>query len=221
MDDHQRADFVSAQLPTVGVAAHLPGELPQDRVIEIADALLAAPLLAVEIIPNGPNTLDTLRTIRQRAGREMLVGAGRVESRAQLHAVMEAGAQFASSAADFKLPLMAEAKQLAFLYLPTVHAPAQALLARRAGATWQKIRDDVDVDSLEAIRERMPSGAHLIGNQIETEWLDACYESGLALAFVNDIYLGPNQSMGDIITRARTARRVWLAHSAETPPPTG
>jgi hypothetical protein len=212
----QTKAYVIERLARSGIVALLPGELPQQRVIEIADALLAAPVAAVEVIPNGPNTADTLRTMRQRGGELMLVGAGRVEDEEQLDDVIAAGAQFASSAADFKLPLMAAAKKRDFLYIPTIHAAAQSLLAHRAGSRWQKIRDDVDAESLESIQERLPAEINLIGNQIPLEFIDACLESDLRLVFINDIYVDSQQSMADIISRAREARQAWLHFSAET-----
>jgi hypothetical protein len=35
------------------------------------------------------------------------------------------------------------------------------------------------------------------------------------MVFVNDIYTDEHQSMADIISRAREARRIWLTFSAE------
>ncbi|MCO5196293.1 MAG: hypothetical protein M9941_00780 [Anaerolineae bacterium] len=206
----QSAEYVLERLPHLGIIALVPGEIPTNQVIAVADALLASPVEAVEIVPNGPNTLDTLDVFRRRAGQNMLVGAGRVETVEQLAAVIDAGAQFASSSADFMLPLMAAAKKRHFLYLPTIHAAAQALLAHRAGSLWQKIRDDVDAESLESIQERLPTEISLIGNQIPLDFIDAALESDLRLVCVNDIYLDAEQPMADIITRARAARQMWL-----------
>lgn len=206
----QSAEYVLERLPYLGIIALIPGEIPQNQVIAVADALLASPVEAVEIVPNGPNTIDTLTVFRQRAGRKMLVGAGRVDTVAQLEAIIDAGAQFASSSADFMLPLMATAKKRNFLYMPTIHATAQALLAHRAGFLWQKIRDDVDAETLESIQERLPAEINLIGNQIPGEFIDAALDSDLRLICVNDIYDNAGQSMADIITRAREARQAWL-----------
>lgn len=207
------AATIAHDLQTVGVIALLPGELPAGRLLEIADALLAAPVLAVEVIPNGPRTIETVQGLRQRAGSHMLVGAGRVESTAELDAVIAAGAHFASSAAELRLPLLAHAKRRDFLYMPTVHAPGQALIAAHAGSYWQKIRDDIDVEGLEGLQERAAAAGYAIGfviNQIAAEDVGAAREAGAALVCVNDIYTDEEQSMADLITRARLARRVWL-----------
>jgi hypothetical protein len=200
------------QLDTVGVIALLPGELPERRILEIVDALLAAPVPAVEIIPNGPRTLDTLETLRRRAGDLMLVGAGRVESLEELDAVMAAGAQFGSTSADFSLPLLAHARKHNFLWFPTVHAPGQTLIAARAGALWQKIRDDLDVEGLEGLQERADMAGYpvrYIVNQISADDVDAARAAGASLVCVNDIYTDADQPMADLITRARTAMRLW------------
>lgn len=204
------AQAVADALVDVGVAVILPGELPVHRALEIADGLLAAPIGAVEIIPNGPNTLATLAAFVERARGNMLVGAGRIESTEQLDAVIAAGADFAASGAEFSLPLLSHARQHDFLYIPTVHAPGQTLIARRAGVVWQRIRDDIDTEGLEGLQERTAGSVRYIINQVAVEYVDACFESGAALVCVNDVYLGPHQSQGDIIRRARQARRLWL-----------
>ncbi len=212
-----QAQNVANQLETAGFITILPGELPDNRVISIIDALLAAPVPAVEIIPNGERTLETLEAFRKRAGDHMLVGAGRVESEGQLQAVIDAGAQFASSTYEFRLPLLAAAKQRDFLYIPTIHAPGQALITRRAGVRWQKIRDDIDAEGLEGLQERADGIKYDIAfvvNQIPIENMEAAYEGGASLVCVNDIFLDTNQPMGDIITRAREARMAWLSWSS-------
>ncbi|MGB1251609.1 MAG: hypothetical protein ACPG8W_13410 [Candidatus Promineifilaceae bacterium] len=212
-------ESISQQLDTVGIIALVPGELPHNRVIEIADALLAAPILAVQIVPNGNSTLDTLQAFRQRAGDNMLVGADRVESLAELQAVIDAGAQFASTSGEFEIKMIGHGKKNDFMFIPTVHSPGQTLMSSKVGCQWQKIRDDIDVEGLEGMMERN----HAIGfrpkyiiNQIALENIDAAYDAGARLTCVNDIYLGPDQPMHDIITRAREARQIWLDSRAES-----
>ncbi len=203
---------ISSAFETIGVIAILPGELPLQRVNEIADALLAAPILAVEVVPNGPATLATVQLLRERAGDNMLVGAARVESVAELDASIAAGAQFASSMADFNLPLLAHAKKQGFFYIPTVHSPGQTLFASKAGSIWQKIRDDIDVEGLEGMTERSEMAGYrpkYIINQLDSDNIEFAAEAGAKLVTVNDIYLGPQQSQADIITRARNARSLW------------
>ncbi len=204
---------IEKRLQKIGLIVLIPGELPQSRVIEIADALLASPIEAVQIVPNGTSTIDTLQAFRRRAGDNMLVGADRVDSVQQLHAVMQAGAQFASSLAEFHIPLLSYAKKNDYLYIPTVHSPGQTLLASRAGSIIQKLRDDIDAEGLEGLIERseMANYAPCFAiNQIETEFIDAAHEGGARIVCVNDVYTGEDQSMGEIITQAREARRIWL-----------
>lgn len=204
---------ITQQFGKIGVIALIPGELPHNRVIEIADALLAAPVDAVQIVPNGESTIDTLKTFRQRAGDNMLVGADRVESVAELQGVIDAGAQFASTSGEFQIKMMAHAKKQDFFFLPTVHSPGQTLLAYRAGSHFQKIRDDIDVEGLEGMTERSVAVGFrpkYIINQIEIENIDAALDAGAAICCVNDIYVHDAQPMPDIITRARQARKVWL-----------
>lgn len=206
-------DSLSTQFETVGVIALVPGELPAERVLEVADALLASPILATQIVPNGPSTLDTVAAFRKRAGDNMLVGLDRVETLIELNDAIEAGAQFASSGGDFHLPLFAYGKKHDFMYIPTVHSPGQTLLCSRASAVWQKIRDDIDVEGLEGMMERSAElnyNPRYIINQIPIDNLDAAFDAGAQLVCVNDIYLDAAQPMSDIIIRARQARSIWL-----------
>lgn len=209
MFDITPASYVTDVLAEAGFVVLLPGELPPGRVLEVADALLAAPVPVVEVIPNGPHALETVTALRQRAGRHMLVGAGRVESVAGLEAVIQAGAQFASSASAFRLPLLAHAKRAQFLYLPTVHAPGQTLVAHKAGCIWQKVRDDIDVEGLEGLQERAPA-VHYIINQIPIAHIGPALAAGARLVCVNDIYLDDQQSQRALIRRARAARRACM-----------
>lgn len=208
-----KAALTAEKLKTAGFIALIPGELPHERILTIADALLAAPVAAVEIIPNGATSLDTVEAFRKRAGDHMLVGAGRVESAEQLQAAIDAGAQFASSTYEFRLPLLAAARHTDCLYIPTVHAPGQTLIAHRAGSLWQKIRDDIDIEGLEGMQERAAAISYdirYIVNQIPLEHIEAALDGGARLVTVNDIFLGNEQPMKDIINRAREARQACL-----------
>lgn len=210
-------ETLTKQLETVGLIALVPGELSNDRLLEVVDALLASPILAVQIVPNGPNTYDTVAAFRKRAGDNMLVGVDRVETLIELNDVIAAGAQFASSGGDFHLPLFAFAKKQDFMYIPTVHSPGQTLLCSRANAQWQKIRDDIDVEGLEGMMERSAElgySPRYIINQLSIDNVDAAFEAGAQMACVNDIYLDDDQPMSDIILRARRARSLWLTASS-------
>lgn len=214
------AQHISQRLAEAGFLVQLSSELPPQHALEIADALLAAPALAIELLPQGPHTFELLRLLLERGRGQWIVGAGNVEDAEQLHYIIEAGAQFASSAYNFHLPLVAYAKTRDFLYIPTVHAPAQSLIAQRAGCLWQKLRNDLDVEDVEGIQNRvkalnLPNISFLV-DDIELENLSSVYEAGISAAVVTDIYTDPYQSMPSLITRTRIARQATLArHSQE------
>lgn len=207
---------VAAALDQIGFIVLLPGEIPASRLDAIADALLAAPVEAVEVVPNGPHALETVSALRRRARDLMLIGAGRVESVEGLDAVQQAGAQFASSATDLRLQLVGHAKRQGFFYIPTVHAVGQTLIAAHVGCLWQKIRDDIDVEGLETLQARVPQAKYIV-NQIPVAHLRAAYAAGARLAAVNDVYIDAEQAPADLIRRARRARRAWLK-AVETDP---
>lgn len=85
------------QINLGGIIAIIRGDYPLDKLIEIGDALLAAPVLAMEIILNSSNALEAITKLHERAGENMLIGAGTVRTVEQTRAALEAGAQFTVS----------------------------------------------------------------------------------------------------------------------------
>lgn len=200
-------------LKTTGIIATITSEIYNDNLLEVADALLASPILAVEIVRDSPVTAYAIQQFRERAGDNMLVGVYGAENPDQMAMFAEAGAQFASSQWDFMLPMIAKAKELDIVYLPTIHSASQSLMATHAGCPFQKIRDDIDIEHLEPIQARItetPYQSHLVFNQIPLEFVDAAFESDAAIVCINDLYTGKDQPMSELITRARQARDTYL-----------
>jgi len=64
----------------------LPGDLPLATILPIADALLASPILAVDVAFGGDELPQLLHDLRQRAGDKLLIGVSGVETAVQLQA---------------------------------------------------------------------------------------------------------------------------------------
>lgn len=82
------------RIKQIGIIAIVRGNFPLDEIIEIGDALLAAPVQVMEITMNSTNALSAISDLRKRYGENMLIGAGTVRTAAQLDEAVEAGAQF-------------------------------------------------------------------------------------------------------------------------------
>jgi hypothetical protein len=57
------------KLKNAGIVVALPGDLPLAAILPIADALLASPILAVDVAFGGDELPQLLHDLRQRAGR--------------------------------------------------------------------------------------------------------------------------------------------------------
>ena len=81
------------QLRANGIIPIVRGDFSAQKVLEIGDALLASPVLAMEVTMNTPGALDLIEMLRARFGDHMLIGAGTVRTVAQFHDAVSAGAQ--------------------------------------------------------------------------------------------------------------------------------
>ena len=91
------SESAAEQIRAEGLIAIVRGNFPLEKLIQISDALLASPVLVMEVTLNTTGALDAIATLRARYGENMLIGAGTVRTVEQLHASHGAGAQFTVS----------------------------------------------------------------------------------------------------------------------------
>lgn len=75
------------------ITAIISSQYPIQDLIEIGDALLAAPILAVEVMLDSANADTVISELRNRAGKHMHVAARDVQTPEQAIRAIEAGAQ--------------------------------------------------------------------------------------------------------------------------------
>ena len=144
------------------ILAIIRGDFPLSKIVEIGDALLAAPVLAMEVTLNSPNALESIQILRKRAGENMLVGAGTVLTAAQVHEVHAAGGQLVVSP-NFNADVVRAAVQLGMVCLPGVMTATEAFSALHAGATGLKLfpaemATPAVVKALRALQPDSPAG---------------------------------------------------------------
>jgi 2-dehydro-3-deoxyphosphogluconate aldolase/(4S)-4-hydroxy-2-oxoglutarate aldolase len=101
--------------------------------IEIGDALLAAPLPVVAIAPGSRQPWDALAELHARLCPHLLLGAGLLTTSAQVDAALAAGAQFILTPRHDHA-IAAACTQAGAAYLPGVQTPAQLEAALAGGA---------------------------------------------------------------------------------------
>lgn len=195
-----------AQLQRVALIARLPDNLPVQELIEIGDALLAAPLFVVEVMAAQADGLAAISEFRRRYGEHLLVGAV-VTTLPQVQAAMTAGAHF------FTLPAL-DAKVLRFareerlFCLSQVKTPVEARLAHLEGCPVVAVAaaDLVSVPTAEwpATLPRIASGVD------DGATAAACRRAGaVALRLQEGIFPTTDWSHATVITAARQWRRRW------------
>ncbi len=107
-----------------------------DEALRVSEALVAGGLPVLEITLRTPVALEAMRAVAA-ALPQAVVGAGTVLDVAQLHAVRDAGAQFAVSPG--LTPRLAEgARDAGIALLPGVATASEAMAALEAGFTFLK-----------------------------------------------------------------------------------
>lgn len=107
-----------------------------DEALRVSEALVAGGLPVLEITLRTPVAIEAMRAV-SAALPQAVVGAGTVLDVAQLHAVRDAGAQFAVSPG--LTPRLAEgARDAGISLLPGVATASEAMAALEAGFTFLK-----------------------------------------------------------------------------------
>jgi 2-dehydro-3-deoxyphosphogluconate aldolase/(4S)-4-hydroxy-2-oxoglutarate aldolase len=133
----EQVDTIVARIREAGVIAVLR-RLPPDTAYDIVDALLEGGLKAVELTMDSPAAAEVIAGVRERAGNDLLIGAGTVMTAAQVDEALEAGADFLVSP-HLDESLVAKAQEAERLFIPGVMTATEVARAQRAGAEVLKL----------------------------------------------------------------------------------
>jgi len=200
-------------LQRVPLVARLRSDLSVQELLEIGDALLAAPILIVEIAVDFADSYATLAEFRRRYGEHMVVGAAEIRTRTQLQTAMEADAQF------FALPML-DANLLRFarhhqlLCLPHVTTPTEARLAQLEGCPLVSVsQEKLHCFPMTA----WPQAATMIVSEtVNLESIPIGRATGVAgLRLQQALFPTTAWSHTEIITTARQLRQQWEGKESE------
>ena len=186
------------------------------KVLEIGDALLAAPVLVMEVTLNTPGALELIQMLRARFGKNMNIGAGTVRTVEQFDAAAAAGAQF-TVAPGLNPAVVAQARKADILHIPGVYTATEADRAHEGGSRLLKLfpANIGGPAYLKALRaplddiEFVPTGG--ISPENAAAWAKA---GAAALGVGSCLVTGPHQPMADLIERARTLRQAWQSNGS-------
>ncbi|CAN5413760.1 bifunctional 4-hydroxy-2-oxoglutarate aldolase/2-dehydro-3-deoxy-phosphogluconate aldolase [soil metagenome] len=203
------------RIKQMGLMAVLPGDWPVDELLEIGDALLAAPLLVMEITWHSAEAGSAIAALRERFGAHMLVGAGNISTSLSAQLSIKAGAQFISSP-GFEQSLCNQSRADDVLYLPVIQTIHEAQAAWRAGCRMIKFQAIVSGDyaTIEQIRQRWPELALIPTKDVNLTNIADYARIGAAAVSLDAILLPERTwSQAAIITQARKLRAAWEAAS--------
>jgi 2-keto-3-deoxy-6-phosphogluconate aldolase len=176
--------------------------------IEIGDALLAAPLPVVAIAPGSRHPWDALADLSVRLSPHLLLGAGLLATPAQVHAALTAGAQFVLTPRHDPT-IAAACAAVGAAYLPGVQTPAQLYAAQAGGAAgalhFPACRKGTE--GCAALRAADPTAILIALGGIAPEEIGAYQRAGATAVAVRGV-LAPKSRwvMADLIRQVRKIR---------------
>lgn len=194
-----------------GIIPIVRGDFGGAKVLEIGDALLAAPILCMEVTMNTPGAPEMIGLLRARYGEHMRIGAGTVRTVAQFDAAVDAGAQF-TLAPGLVMAVVERARERGVLHIPGVFTASEAETAWQAGCPILKLfpAQQGGPSYLRALRAPLddiafaPTGG--VSAENAADWRAA---GAVALGVGSTLIAGPEQPMSDLITRARALKKAW------------
>ncbi len=205
---------LTARLKQAGIIAHLPKDLPLPRITTVTDALLASPIQAVQTSYCDENSLHLVQDLAQRSHGLLTMGV-RVddgwETAVSLPNLLQAGIHYITSARyDAELHHQCFAQKIAYIPGAISAMAAQAILQKQVTLMQLHTGGPDGSHFVAAINQAIPHMAILIDGDLPAEYIaDYAKSGGTAVIVQSALFTHPQQSMADIITRARTLQNAW------------
>jgi len=144
---------VLSERPLIAI---LRGVRPEEAA-EIGAALVAAGILCAEVPLNSPDAPASIAILRERHGRQLMVGAGTVLSVQDVAVVASSGAQLVISP-NANEAVIAASRKAGLVSLPGFATPSEAFAALDSGADALKAfpTDIVSPAAVRALKEVLP-----------------------------------------------------------------
>ena len=204
------------KLKEAGIVVALPGDLPLATILPIADALLASPILAVDVAFGGDELPQLLHDLRQRAGDKLLIGVSGVETAVQLHTFHHSPIDYISSV-RLDDELLAGCRERELAYLPGVISVWAAQAAQQKGCASIRLRTGgpAGADYVRALCAVQPDLGIIVEAELHPDDVTGYRQAGAAALVVGaPLFGGPTQTMADLITQARRFTQAWQNSSA-------
>ena len=177
-----------------------------DAALQIAEACIAGGITALEVAFTTPDTLGVLRTLRERHGADVLLGAGTVLDTETARAAILAGAQFIISP-GVNVDTIALCRRYQVLAMPGAMTPTEIVTALQAGADIVKVfpAEMFGPAYIKALRAPLPQAPLMPTGGVTVENLAEWFASGAVAVGIGSSLSGPG-AKGDYAAVTARAR---------------
>lgn len=204
---------IETQIGQTGLVAAIRCRAPLDVLIEVGDALHAAPLTAVMVSSRSAQPWQIVTEMRRRYGNSMAIGVGPLRGRGEVGSALAAGAQFVMSLdCDWTSGTMCRSEGV--LWIPCIQEAAQLRATLAAG--WRVVSLFPAVrcgpQSLAHLTHNFPTAHILAAGGVHTANLPNFAQAGAAAVIVRGV-LGAETRwrMNAVILHMRRLRAAWDA----------
>lgn len=160
--------------------------------LQIAEACIAGGITALEVAFTTPDTLGVLRTLRERHGDEVLLGAGTVLDAETARAAILAGAQFIISP-GVNVDTIRLCQRYQVLAMPGAMTPTEIVTALQAGADIVKVfpAEMFGPAYIKALRAPLPQAPLMPTGGVTVENLGDWFACGAVAVGIGSSLSGP------------------------------
>ncbi|WP_426073583.1 bifunctional 2-keto-4-hydroxyglutarate aldolase/2-keto-3-deoxy-6-phosphogluconate aldolase [Janthinobacterium sp. DSP2-3-3] len=160
--------------------------------VQIAEACIAGGITALEVAFTTPDTLGVLRTLRERHGDDVLLGAGTVLDTETARAAILAGAQFIISP-GVNVETITLCQRYQVLAMPGAMTPTEIVTALQAGADIVKVfpAEMFGPAYIKALRAPLPQAPLMPTGGVTVENLGEWFASGAVAVGIGSSLSGP------------------------------
>jgi len=169
---------------------------------QIADALVAGGVAALEITLNSPGALAGIRELKASGGNHVIVGAGTVLTAEQAQAAIDAGAEFiVAPDTDESMISVCVARNIPVM--PGAYTATEIKRAYQLGATLVKVFPAPGPDYIKAIRGPLDHIPLMVTGGVGLDNVADYFKAGAAAVGLGSNLVKPGLAADEITGRAK------------------